>query len=216
MKQPLLCSACERRFSENGENYVVPLLKKGTKFPLLDKLKVAPTLYRTQINAAFDCQQAGVVGEKIGYFGLSILWRAAVRPWRTFDRSITSISLEQTHSEPLRQYLAGEIAFPSDSIAVIATVATDFVSQNSCFVPSRVTENSGVVYSLLTKGLFFRFVFGENHPPGLRAISCIGPGANLIFAKDASDKSWAPYAGLMETSVAKGSLADSRARERAG
>jgi hypothetical protein len=28
VKQPLLCSACERRFSENGEAYVVPLLKK--------------------------------------------------------------------------------------------------------------------------------------------------------------------------------------------
>ena len=37
MKQPLLCSACERRFSENGENYVMPLLKKGNRFPLLDK-----------------------------------------------------------------------------------------------------------------------------------------------------------------------------------
>src|SRR5450755_2800975 len=26
MAQPLLCSACERRFSENGESYVLPLL----------------------------------------------------------------------------------------------------------------------------------------------------------------------------------------------
>jgi hypothetical protein len=38
MKQPLLCSVCERRFSQNGENYVVPLLNNGRSFPILDRL----------------------------------------------------------------------------------------------------------------------------------------------------------------------------------
>jgi hypothetical protein len=41
----------------------------------------------------------------------------------------------------------------------------------------------------------------------MRAISCIGPGPGLIFLSDASDKSWEPYAGMMETTVPKGSLA---------
>ena len=207
MKQPLLCGACERRFSENGENYVVPLLKKRKRFPLLDKLKLALPLYSTRTNAAFVCPSVGLVGEKIGYFGLSILWRAAVRPWRMLDRDTTSVTLEPKHLEPLRKYLAGETAFPDDRIAVTATVATDLLSQNCCFVPSRVTDNPGIVYSLLTKGLYFRFVFGENHPLELRAISCIGPGRNLIFVNDASDKSWVPCAGMMETTIAKGSLA---------
>jgi hypothetical protein len=101
-------------------------------------------------------------GEKIGYFGLSVLWRAAVRPWRMFDGDSTSVTLDPEHLELLRGYLAGEAAFPDQAIAVTATVATDFLSQNTCFVPSRVTDNPGVVYSLLTKGLYFRFVFGEN------------------------------------------------------
>jgi len=126
-----------------------------------------------------------------------------------FDRDTTSVTLDPKHLEPLRQYLAGEAAFPEESIAVIAIVATDFLSQNSCFVPSRVTGNPGIVYSLLTKGLDFRFVFGENHHPQLRVISCMGSGPNLIFANDASDKSWVPYSDMMETTVAKGSLANS-------
>ena len=109
-----------------------------------------------------------------------------------FDQDTTSVTLDSDHLESMRQYLAGEVTFPDQSIAVIATVATDYLSQNSCFVPSRVTENPGIVYSLLTKGLYFRFVFGENHPPQLRTISCIGFGRNLIFANDASDKSWLP------------------------
>ena len=207
MKQPLLCSACERRFSENGENYVVPLLNNGRGFPLLDRLKLALPLYTTATNTAFVCPAVGLSGENIGYFGLSILWRAAVRPWRMFDGDATSVTLDPAHLELVRRYLAGETAFPDDSLAVTATVATDFLSQNTCFVPSRVTDNPGIVYSLLTKGLYCRFVFGENHPPQMRAISCIGPGPGLIFLNDASDKSWEPCAEMMETTVPKGSLA---------
>ena len=62
-----------------------------------------------------------------------------------------------------------------------------------------MTDNPGIVYSLLTKGLYYRFVFAENHPPQMRAISCIGRGPGLIFLNDASDKSWEPFAGMMET-----------------
>ena len=35
----------------------------------------------------------------------------------------------------------------------------------------------------------------------------MGHGPGLIFLSDASDKSWEPYAGMMETTVPKGSLA---------
>ena len=62
MKQPLLCGACERRFSENGENYVVPFLNNGRSFPLLNRLKVALPLYTTATNTAFVCPAVGLSG----------------------------------------------------------------------------------------------------------------------------------------------------------
>jgi hypothetical protein len=107
-------------------------------------------LYTTATNTAFVCPAVGLSGEKIGYFGLSILWRAAVRPWRMFDGGATSVTLDPAHLELVRGYLAGDTAFPDDALAVTATVATDFLSENTCFVPSRVTDNPGIVYSLLT------------------------------------------------------------------
>lgn len=55
-----------------------------------------------------------------------------------------------------------------------------------------------------------RFVFGENHPPQMRAIYCIGAGPGLIFLNDASNRAWKPCAGMMETTVPKGSLAAMR------
>jgi hypothetical protein len=208
MTQPLLCSSCERRFSENGEKYVLPLLSNRTAFPLLDRLQLAQPLYVTLNNAAFTCPSVGFDGEKIGYFGLSVLWRAAVRPWRTFDNDTTFVQIDAKYMESMRRYLAGESGFPND-VAVIATVATDFLSRQSCFVPNRITDNPfHVAYGLLTKGLFFRIIVGDENPPAMRAISCAGPGLNMIFMKDCSDKSWEPFARMMETTVPKGQLAE--------
>jgi len=208
MTQPLLCSACERRFSENGESYVLPLLKKRGKFPLLDRLKVAIPLYTTPENAAFTCPSVGLDGEKIAYFGLSILWRAAVRPWRTFDGELISVQLEPQYQESIRRYLVGETPLPSD-VAAIATVATDFVSQNICLLPNRITDNTMyIAYGLLTKGLYYRFIMGDNHPPAMREISCAGPGMNMIFARNCSENSWPAVETMMATSIPKGDLAD--------
>jgi len=208
MTQPLLCSGCERRFSELGESYVLPLLSRKKTFPLLDRLRIAMPLYATFQNSAFECPRVGLDGEKLGYFGLSLLWRAGVRPWRTFDKATTSVQLDANHLEKLRRYLSGETGWPIN-LAVIVTVATDFVSQQSCFVPFRVPDNPvfPTTYGTMIKGLYYRFVFQDNPPAALRAISVSGGGMNLIFARDCADKSWEPVASMMESTVPKGSLA---------
>src|SRR5260370_23688402 len=69
MAQLLLCSKCERRFSDGGEAYVIPLLHHHKKFSLLDRLKLAEPLYVALNNAAFVCSTVGVDAQKIGYFG---------------------------------------------------------------------------------------------------------------------------------------------------
>jgi hypothetical protein len=206
MTQPLLCSACERRFSEHGESYVLPLLSKKQRFPLLERLRLAVPLYETSENAAFTCPSVGLDGARIGYFGVSVLWRAAVRPWQTFDKDFTSAQIDPRYMDCLRKYLVGETEFPSE-VAVVATVATDFVSRQACFVPNRITDNTlHVAYGFLVKGLYYRFIFGDDHPPAMKAISCAGPGPNLIFMRDCSENSWTPFTRLMETSKPKGTL----------
>jgi hypothetical protein len=206
MKQPLLCSACERRFSVNGENYVLPLLSKRDRFPLYERLKLALPMYTTPDKMAFRCPAVGIDGEKLGYFALSLLWRAAVRSWRMPDGGTTFVQVDAVSLESLRAYLAGESAFPHD-VAILATVATDFLSQQLCFVPCRVTENPHpIVYSLITAGVAFRIVTGTNDPT-LRAISCAGPGLNMIYLRDCSDNSWEIAAEMMETSIPTGQLA---------
>ena len=65
-----------------------------------------------------------------------------------------------------------------------------------------------IAYGLLTKGLYYRFILGDDHPPEMRQISCAGTGMNLIFATDCSESSWPAVETMMETSVPKGSLTD--------
>ena len=78
----------------------------------------------------------GLSSAKIGYFGLSILWRAAVQPWRMFDGDATSVTLDPAHLERVRGYLAGETDFPDDTLAITVTVATDFLRRTPASFPA--------------------------------------------------------------------------------
>lgn len=200
MTQPLLCNSCERRFSENGEAYVLPLLSKRTGFPILERLTLAQPLFATSDHAAFTCPSVGFNGEKFGYFGLSILWRAAVRPWKTFDNDTTSVQLNDRHMESIRRYLVGDTGFPSD-VAVVLTVATDFLSGQSCSVPYKITD---ATYGFLMKGLLFWFMVGDQIAE--QVISCAGPEPHMIFVKDCSIEPWKTFSRMIETSVPKGHL----------
>src|SRR5437879_4500472 len=79
MKQPLLCPQCEDRFSRNGESYVIPKLNSAHGFPFLDRLRLAHfPIHSARELVAFSCPSVGFAAEKIAYFGVSVLWRAAV------------------------------------------------------------------------------------------------------------------------------------------
>lgn len=144
----------------------------------------------------------GFDGDRIAYFGLSILWRAAVRSWRTFDNGTTGVTIDPTFLESIRQYLLGATGFPPN-LSVVTTVASDFMSQNSCFVPAPVKDSPFTAFSLLTKGLYFRFIFGV---PKLCEISIAGGGLDLIFTRDCADSSTPAFLRMMETTIVKGSL----------
>ncbi len=205
MAQPLLCSECEDRFSKNGESYVIPKLKGLVTFPFLDRLKLADfPIHHSRELTAFSCPSVGFDGNKIAYFGLSILWRASVRKWRMFDGGSTSVTIDAIHMESMRRYLLGEIGLPGN-FSVCATVATDLGSQEQCFSPTMVAENRHMTYSLTTRGLSFRFILDAS--PEMKVICCASSEKQLIFVRDCSDNSLHANSVLMKTSVPKGSLA---------
>lgn len=183
----LLCDDCEQRFNRNGENEVLrwlaPKAKAGTS-PLQSKLREVKPFF-VDAPPAGTCHHASALGidaEKFAYFGLSLLWRAAVHSWPfSEERSSTRLELGE-HLEPLRRYLLGETAFPNN-LYVFLTVCTDIRSQKYWAPPQPAGDWPGmflvpvmgmayrfwlgrVIPSTLEQGIFFpsdgRFVFSGN------------------------------------------------------
>ena len=70
--------------------------------------------------------------------------------------------------QPPAPQRALSVGFPSD-VVIHVTVCTDFASQGSCCVPSRVPENPHTTYALLTQGVYFRVLTAKDPPVVLRS-----------------------------------------------
>jgi eukaryotic-like serine/threonine-protein kinase len=115
----LLCRECEQLFSKNGENYVMSQVAqggKGGKFPLLSALQAAKP---TKNAVGFDWYDRAAVPsidrEKLGYYALSVFWRASVHLWKEPGLNAELIDLG-AYDEPLRKYLLGQTGFPANVV----------------------------------------------------------------------------------------------------
>ena len=114
--QFLLCTDCERRFDENGENWTMRNCYRGHgTFRLRDRLRELSPLpvetgdevYAGGLHPAID------IGQLV-YFCTSVCWRAAVRDWIAADRKYEAISLGTQYQEAIRRYLLGAEGFPDE------------------------------------------------------------------------------------------------------
>jgi hypothetical protein len=80
----LLCLECERRFNENGENWVIEhCWQSAHNFQMHSALtSVEPFLDEDGFRAYEGKKIAGVEIGKLAYFGASMFWRASVHDWR--------------------------------------------------------------------------------------------------------------------------------------
>lgn len=206
MTAPLLCSECEQLFNRNGEAYVLPLIRQESTFPILDRLKLAMEVYRGPEWNIYSGEAVGYDMDKIAYFGLSLLWRAAVHTWTMVDGKTTSVQLHHAHKEDLRRYLLGKTGFPKDC-AVVVTVATDWASQQACFVPNRIKNVPVTAYGFMTKGLYFRVFFTKGTPNEFRQICAVTGKGKLLFTRDCEDNLIETWEKLMATCKPVGDLA---------
>ena len=73
LRDYLLCHECERRFSEQGENWIARQVYDGKDFPLLDRLNVAVPLHATPHLQIFSGADVGIDTGKLAYFALSVV-----------------------------------------------------------------------------------------------------------------------------------------------
>ncbi len=182
----VLCPECEQRMNKNGESYVMRLVDDGKGFPLLDRLKLAMPLLETQTLSVFSAKAVGIDTTKLGYFALSVLWKSSVHRWK-IPGGTTSVSLG-VYEEPVRKYLAGKTDFPSD-VALLVIACNDFGSRGSSHLPAIMwSKGSRKMYSLLTRGIYFRVHVGSGITPAMRELCSVNSARKPILMRDCEDK----------------------------
>jgi hypothetical protein len=151
----LLCRDCEQMLSTKGEDYAMRLVENGEDFPLLNRLKVAMPIRAETDCVVFSGSAIGIDTDKLGYYALSVVWRAAVENWKSLKGQTTTVDLG-TFEEPVRKYLMGETGFPA-GVAVMAVVCADLGSQQTMYFP-KDSRNSNLrpTYGFLVRGLLFQ------------------------------------------------------------
>jgi len=192
----VLCRACEQLFSRKGEAYVMTQVFDGTKFPLLDTLRAStPTTVEPEF-LGYDLAAAPSIDrEQLGYFALSVFWRASVHVWREPGQEPITIDLG-TNNEPFRKYLLGQAGFPPN-VVLLVIACTDALSHESFYPPSLGRKAGDTTYSFLAKGLNFLMVVGKQTPPLLRERCAVTGQGRLIFSRNCEEKVLQAFHRLM-------------------
>ena len=87
---------------------------KNKRFPLLDTLRAtAPTWGSPEFVGYEVAATPDIDREKLGYFALSVFWRASVHIWRERGEEPITLDLGKVYNKSFRQYLLGQTGFPS-------------------------------------------------------------------------------------------------------
>lgn len=173
IKDYVLCGDCERLFNDNGERWVLAHMAWVEKFPLREILRKAIPIRSIP---GLTTYAAGAIVEidvdKLEYFALSVVWRAAVHNWNPIHEEKYERLQLGRYREHLREYLLGIAPFPSNVITVISVYEEEhFVL--SMFPPfaGAPRTKEGRPYSFLIPGIQFSMALGNRLKAESRELS---------------------------------------------
>ncbi len=171
--QYLLCSECEKRFDQNGEDWVMRHCYRGRdRFRLRVLLQQATPIHVDEEAAIFNASTvAGMDVERAVYFCMSVFWRASVREWESSGQRYEGIRLGPKYEEEIRKYLCGDAGFPLNAsvMVLVSDLPRPHVSFN---FPDTIRVDSSHAHMLHIPGLTFQLALGGQPSAGARE-SCI-------------------------------------------
>lgn len=182
----LLCSECEKRFNDGGEQWV---LRNGYRghghFRLRDTLRRIEPLCQTRYGLVFSCADLSQINaSKLIYFASSVFWRAAVHHWGDYQHGI---ELGKRYECEFRNYLLGHSEFPSN--AVLTVHVADSEEPFQMFGLTSGTRVEGVFqYGLFAQGVLYILLIGARVRPELRRVCLVRSPERLIFLTDKVDQ----------------------------
>jgi len=178
----LLCVECEGRLNKFGETPVLRLLDTGKSFSLLDRMDLVPKFLVVEAGSqtvTYSGEAMGIDTDALAHFALGLLWKAAVHRWRTVSGQTAGISLPG-YKEKIRKYLLGLTPLPS-GIAVIVAACEDHGSRGMVFPPARFRGQPHRHFSILTRGIWFDVIVGEDAAAKHSHLCCVRSDKKILI-----------------------------------
>jgi hypothetical protein len=195
----VFCSHCESRFAKGGEDYVLRRVQARDRFRLLEELQSIPaSLEKREWRGYAASDTPDIDRNKIGYFALSVFWRASVHTWRWKDGDPVRLDLGTANNEALRKYLLGEAGVPS-TVALILVVCSDSLTQRSFYMPtlSQKDGNFCWTYGFTACGLFINLHVSKRLPKNWVDSCLLRSEEGWIWLRDCESKTLEGIAGLI-------------------
>jgi len=213
MEDYLLCSTCERRFSENGENWVLGHCFRGdNNFKLKSMILTQEALWGNDGIKAYPAANVPEIKiDKLAYFAASIIWRGAVHQWKLDRIPVTRLEIGPKYEKELRQYLMGKAPFPSNAVVWVSVIPTDELSHT--FTPPFGEKDLRQFwkYRFTVLGLRFIFLLGNRLDKEARLMCSYRSPENWIYSgTDVGDHLIRELAPKMQTAIPKGKLSKGR------
>lgn len=153
---PLLCQACEIRFQQGGEHWVLEMrYRSDGTFPLRDLLRGATRVSSNKETSVFDARPInGLDVDRRLYFAASIFWRSGIADWATRFADAPKIDLKPEIMAKFADHLLGRGAFPSET-SLNVWVASDAQPQRAMIPPLKAQETPFVRYEAHIPGMIF-------------------------------------------------------------
>ena len=203
-KDYFLCAACERRFNETGEDWVLRnCWRDETDFPLRSILFAStPSPLSNEGFTVYEGANIdGVEPDQLAYFGASVFWRGAARDWIFMKRNPKRLHFGP-YEEQFRLYLIGEASFPADAVMIVIVSSGMDAMRNLVMVFPFLKRRAEAFYNyrFAMAGLTYQLYLGKGIPNGLRRLCSVRSPDRYIFMVPASD---ATNIADMATVVAK-------------
>ena len=208
----LLCTECEGRFNQGGENWVLKnCWRSPTNFRLHSALTRVDVLLDDKGFRVYEGKKVpGVEIDKLAYFGASIFWRASVHTWPLGNTPDPRLSLGP-YRNALRLYLLGKTGIP-DGVVLLVFLRKDLDWLYNQVVTMPFLSNREPEYrryKFVVPGLTFDMLFGMRIPKTLRRTCSARSG--FLYMSESTDADMLEMTALMvNRAESKGKFARSQ------
>ena len=196
----VLCRECETCLDMGGENYTLRFAAGKERFRLLDELEaIKPSYAKKEWRGYKKSDTPNIEREPLGYFGLSMFWRASVHSWPLDDGARRSVRMDlgKENNEALRKYLIGEAPVPSN-LSIFFVVLTDRLSQGSFYMPTFSYKKDFVwTYVFFACGMLYNLSIGKHLKPSAKDICLLCSTDQWIWMRDGEAKTLEAFSSLI-------------------